>query len=63
MFGLDFGLQFGFMHVNTGWYVFGRVCYVVFFQCDEVTSCFVWSEVIRNYKRKVIKLQCDQKWL
>ena len=32
-------LQFGF----SGWYMFGRVCYVVVYQCDEAPSCFVTS--------------------
>ena len=27
-------LQFGILYVNVGWYMFERICYVVFYQCD-----------------------------
>ena len=27
-------LQFGFLYVNAGRYIYRRVCYVVFNQCD-----------------------------
>ena len=36
-------LQFGFLYVDVGGYTFGRVCYVVFYQCDEAPSYFVAS--------------------
>ena len=42
-------LQFGFLHANAGWHVFGRACYVVFYQWDETSSCFValsWVSVV-----------------
>ena len=36
-------LQFSFLYVNADWYIFGRVRYVVLYQCDEAPSCFVAS--------------------
>ena len=34
-------LSFGFLYGDVDWYMSGRVCHVVFYQCDEAPSCFV----------------------
>ena len=49
-------LQFGFLYVDVGWYMFGRVCYVVLYQCDEPPSCFVAS--ILSKCCIVVELRC-----
>ena len=36
-------LQFSFLYADVGWYMFGRVCHVVLYQCDETPSCLVAS--------------------
>ena len=40
-------LQLGFLYANAGWYMFGRVCYVDFYQRDDVTFYFVASILSR----------------
>ena len=49
-------LQFGFLYVDVGWYIFGRVCYVVIYQCDDALSCFVASILSRGCV--VVELKC-----